>query len=129
MARLATVLKAARTKRSITVAAGDLIGATPLESAYFLDEPTVKAMGLVGLELAAVGNHEFDKGSAELLRMQNGGCAKVSTIPSRLPCRLEPFAVRAFIISRPMSAPATAEPCFRLRRSAASGRSPSVSSA
>jgi 5'-nucleotidase len=91
VARLATVLKVARTKRSITVAAGDLIGATPLESAYFLDEPTIKAMGLVGLELASVGNHEFDKGSAELLRMQYGGCARVSTIPSRLPCRLEPF--------------------------------------
>ena len=63
---------------SITVAAGDLIGASPLSSAYFLDEPTIDAMNLMGLELASVGNHEFDKGSAELLRMQNGGCEKSS---------------------------------------------------
>jgi len=73
---------------TITVAAGDLIGASPLTSAYFLDEPTIDAMNLMGLELASVGNHEFDKGSAELLRMQNGGCEKHTT---RVPCRLEQF--------------------------------------
>jgi 5'-nucleotidase len=73
---------------SITVAAGDLIGASPLNSAYFLDEPTIDAMNLMGLSLASVGNHEFDKGSAELLRMQNGGCEKHTT---RVPCRIEPF--------------------------------------
>jgi 5'-nucleotidase len=59
---------------SAFVAAGDLIGATPLLSALFHDEPTIESMGLMGLELSAVGNHEFDKGSDELLRMQNGGC-------------------------------------------------------
>jgi 5'-nucleotidase len=75
-------------RNSITVAAGDLIGASPLTSAYFLDEPTIDAMNLMGLELASVGNHEFDKGSAELLRIQNGGCEKFTT---RIPCRLEPF--------------------------------------
>ena len=73
---------------TITVAAGDLIGASPLTSAHFLDEPTIGALNLMGLELASVGNHEFDKGSAELLRMQNGGCEKHTT---RVPCRLEPF--------------------------------------
>jgi len=78
---------------SVTVAAGDLIGASPLTSAYFLDEPTIDAMNLMGLELASVGNHEFDKGSAELLRMQNGGCEKNTT---REPCRLEPFAGAKF---------------------------------
>lgn len=78
---------------SITVAAGDLIGASPLTSAYFLDEPTIDAMNLMGLELASVGNHEFDKGSGELLRMQNGGCEKFTT---RVPCRLEPFAGARF---------------------------------
>ena len=75
-------------RNSITVAAGDLIGASPLTSAYFLDEPTIDAMNLMGLELASVGNHEFDKGSAELLRIQNGGCEKFTT---RVPCRLESF--------------------------------------
>ena len=73
---------------TITVAAGDLIGASPLTSAYFLDEPTIDAMNLIGLSLASVGNHEFDKGSAELLRMQKGGCEKYTL---RVPCRLERF--------------------------------------
>jgi 5'-nucleotidase len=58
---------------SIFVSAGDLIGASPLISALFHDEPTIEAMNLMGLDLNAVGNHEFDEGSAELLRMQNGG--------------------------------------------------------
>jgi len=59
---------------TITVAAGDLIGALPLLSAAFHDEPTAEALGLAGLDLASVGNHEFDDGSDELLRIQNGGC-------------------------------------------------------
>jgi 5'-nucleotidase len=59
---------------TITVAAGDLIGASPLLSAAFHDEPTAEALGLAGLDLASVGNHEFDDGSDELLRIQNGGC-------------------------------------------------------
>ena len=58
---------------SIFVSAGDLIGASPLISALFHDEPTIEAMNLMGLEINAVGHHEFDKGPAELLRMQNGG--------------------------------------------------------
>lgn len=71
---------------TITVSAGDLIGASPLTSAYFLDEPTILAMNMIGLELNAVGNHEFDKGSAELTRMQTGGCAKYTT---RQPCAVD----------------------------------------
>jgi 5'-nucleotidase len=71
---------------TITVAAGDLIGATPLMSSYFLDEPTVMAANMFGLELNSVGNHEFDRGSAELLRMQNGGCAKHTM---REPCAVD----------------------------------------
>ena len=58
---------------TITVAAGDLIGASPLLSAAFHDEPTIEALGLTGLDLASVGNHEFDEGADELLRIQNGG--------------------------------------------------------
>jgi 5'-nucleotidase len=45
----------------------------------FHDEPTIEALSLMGLELAAVGNHEFDEGRDELLRMQNGGCHPVDT--------------------------------------------------
>ncbi len=59
------------------VSAGDLIGATPLVSALFHDEPTIEAFNLMGLDYNGVGNHEFDEGVDELLRMQNGGCHPV----------------------------------------------------
>jgi len=59
---------------TVVVSAGDLIGATPLISALFHDEPSIEAMNMLGLDINAVGNHEFDEGKAELLRMQNGGC-------------------------------------------------------
>jgi 5'-nucleotidase len=59
---------------NIFVAAGDLIGASPLLSAMFHDEPTIESLSMMGLEIASVGNHEFDEGKDELLRMQNGGC-------------------------------------------------------
>ena len=58
---------------SIFVSAGDLVGASPLISALFHDEPTIEAMNLMGLAINAVGNHEFDEGPAELLRLQSGG--------------------------------------------------------
>ena len=58
---------------SILVSAGDLIGASPLISAHFHDEPTIEAMNLIGLDINGVGNHEFDEGASELLRMQFGG--------------------------------------------------------
>jgi 5'-nucleotidase len=71
---LATHIRDLRTTNSntITVAAGDLIGASPLISALFHDEPTIEAMNSIGMDVAGVGNHEFDEGIAELLRMQNG---------------------------------------------------------
>jgi 5'-nucleotidase len=59
---------------SIVVSAGDIIGATPLVSALFHDEPTIETMNRLGLEFNAVGNHEFDEGKNELKRMQIGGC-------------------------------------------------------
>src|SRR4051794_15406380 len=61
-------------RNSLVVAAGDLIGASPLLSALFHDEPTIETMNRIGLDIASVGNHEFDEGSKELLRMQEGGC-------------------------------------------------------
>jgi 5'-nucleotidase len=72
---LATNVSAARdeVRNSIFVSAGDLIGASPLISALFHDEPTIEAMNLIGLDINGVGNHEFDEGPAELLRMANGG--------------------------------------------------------
>jgi 5'-nucleotidase len=64
-------------KNAIFVAAGDLIGASPLLSAMFHDEPTIESLSMMGLALASVGNHEFDEGKDELKRMQNGGCHPV----------------------------------------------------
>ncbi|MFJ2774054.1 bifunctional metallophosphatase/5'-nucleotidase [Streptomyces sp. NPDC087300] len=73
---LATSLRTAREGNpySVTAAAGDLIGASPLLSGLFHDEPTVEAMNKLGLDVTSVGNHEFDEGAKELARMQNGGC-------------------------------------------------------
>ena len=90
VAHLATAAKTLRQGHpyTITVAAGDLIGASPLVSALYLDEPSIEAMNLVGISLTSVGNHEFDKGIAELKRIQSGGCEKLT---SRTPCALEPF--------------------------------------
>ncbi len=59
------------------VSAGDLIGASPLVSALFHDEGTIETMNRAGLDMNAVGNHEFDEGKDELLRMQKGGCHPV----------------------------------------------------
>jgi 5'-nucleotidase len=70
-------LEATNPDNTIVVSAGDLIGASPLLSALFHDEPTIEAMNEIGLDLNAVGNHEFDEGTTELLRMQSGGCHPV----------------------------------------------------
>lgn len=59
---------------TVKVSAGDMIGATPLLSALFHDEPSVMAFNLMGFDFSNVGNHEFDEGWYELLRMQYGGC-------------------------------------------------------
>ena len=64
----------AENPNTLFVSAGDLIGATPLISALFHDEPTIEAFNLMGLDYNGVGNHEFDEGVDELLRMQDGGC-------------------------------------------------------
>jgi 5'-nucleotidase len=66
-------------RNNIFVAAGDLIGGSPLLSAMFHDEPTIESMSMMGLAISSVGNHEFDEGKDELLRMQNGGCHPVDT--------------------------------------------------
>ncbi|CAL9528620.1 Endonuclease YhcR [Streptomyces sp. enrichment culture] len=73
---LADSLRTARSGHpySVTAAAGDLIGASPITSALFHDEPTIEAMNALDLDVTGVGNHEFDEGRAELERMQEGGC-------------------------------------------------------
>ena len=67
-------LEATNPDNTVIVSAGDLIGASPLLSGLFHDEPTIEAANLFGLDFNAVGNHEFDEGTAELMRMANGGC-------------------------------------------------------
>ena len=64
----------AQNPNTVVVSAGDMIGASPLLSALFHDEPTIEAFNLIGLDFNAVGNHEFDEGIDELIRMQEGGC-------------------------------------------------------
>jgi 5'-nucleotidase len=76
-AYLAKAVKARQAQygdKQVTLMAGDNIGASPLASALFHDEPITVASNLMHVNLGSVGNHEFDEGSAELLRMQNGGC-------------------------------------------------------
>jgi 5'-nucleotidase len=94
-AHLAAALAEARVghPNTVTVSAGDTIGASPLISANYLDEPTISAMNLIGLEFNSVGNHEFDKGGEELKRMQSGGCAQFTR---RQPCAVEPFGGAKF---------------------------------
>ena len=73
---LATSLRNARKGHaySVTAAAGDNVGASPLLSGLFHDEPTIEALNEIGLDVTSVGNHEFDEGADELARLQNGGC-------------------------------------------------------
>ncbi|MGW3911842.1 bifunctional metallophosphatase/5'-nucleotidase [Streptomyces sp. NPDC005070] len=76
---LATHLRDARkgNKYSITAAAGDMVGASPLISGLFHDEPTIEALNGLDLDVTSVGNHEFDEGAKELARLQKGGCHPV----------------------------------------------------
>ena len=69
------------------VGGGDFIGASPLISALFFDEPAVEVMNHVGVDFTSVGNHEFDKGSAELKRLQAGGCKLTNGQPDPNSCR------------------------------------------
>jgi 5'-nucleotidase len=79
----------AKHANTVVVAAGDLTSASQIASSLYLDEPAVGVLNRIGLEFNAVGNHEFDRGSAELKRLQNGGCEKNT---SREPCAVEPFS-------------------------------------
>ena len=86
---LAAALQAFRKedKDLLLVGAGDLVGASPAMSSMWADEPSLVALGMLGLRISSVGNHEFDQGRKELLRKQNGGCA--SSLPAKA-CKLAP---------------------------------------
>ncbi|HET6835683.1 MAG TPA: bifunctional metallophosphatase/5'-nucleotidase, partial [Acidimicrobiales bacterium] len=74
--------------RQATVLAGDNIGASPLANGLFFEEPITVASNLMKVDFASVGNHEFDKGKDELLRIQNGGCR-----PEPDGCTAAPYAL------------------------------------
>lgn len=78
-AYLATHVKSLRAeaKNSVVLATGDSVGASPLISALFHDEPTVDVLNAIGVQASALGNHELDEGYDELLRLQRGGCHPV----------------------------------------------------
>jgi 5'-nucleotidase len=80
-AHLATLIGRLRAEQpnSVVVSSGDLIGASPLISGLFHDEPTIEVMNAIGLDLNALGNHEFDRGIAELQRIVAGGCQDSDT--------------------------------------------------
>ena len=75
--KLGELRAAAGDSHSLTVAAGDLIGGSTFLSGIFHDEPSVESLNAMGLDVSSVGNHEFDEGTDELLRMQRGGCHPV----------------------------------------------------
>lgn len=87
---LASAIDSLKAKRPnhVVVGAGDMTSASQLASSIYLDEPAVGVLNRVGLEFNAVGNHEFDRGRQELLRLQNGGCEKHTASE---PCQLEQF--------------------------------------
>jgi len=58
--------------RTIRVHAGDMVGASPLISSYFHDEPTVYAANNIEFDVGTLGNHEFDEGGKEMLRLIDG---------------------------------------------------------
>ena len=75
IATLATYLKQARATEpnTVTVEAGDMVGASPPESGLLRDKPTLDALNLMGIDVGTLGNHEFDRGVPEMLRQVNGG--------------------------------------------------------
>ncbi len=112
---MATLVKQLREghKNTMFVAAGDLIGASPFLSAMFHDEPTIESLDLMGLDVASVGNHEFDEGKDELLRMQNGGCH-----PTDGCLASHPFLGAKFrYLAASTIEKRTESPCFRPMRS------------
>ncbi|MEO6718247.1 MAG: bifunctional metallophosphatase/5'-nucleotidase [Novosphingobium sp.] len=87
---LASAIDSVRAKypNHLTVSAGDMIGASQISSSFYLDEPAIGVMNRLGIDFNAVGNHEFDGGVDELLRMKNGGCEQHTAIK---PCQIEKY--------------------------------------
>ena len=97
-AHLAGTVKALRDSapNSIVISSGDLIGGTPLVSALFLHEPTIDAANRIGVDIAVLGNHEFDAGKDELQRVLKGGCQAHNPAGVAQPCVVEKHAGAKF---------------------------------
>jgi 5'-nucleotidase len=121
---LATHLRtlAATNPNTAIVSAGDNIGASPLLSGMFHDEPTIEALSNAGLLLSAVGNHELDEGWDELYRMQRGGCHPVDGCQDKTPFAGAKFR---FLAANLLLNPANADP-QALQRSGWNGRAPAT---
>lgn len=87
-AYLATLVRRLReeARHTVVVSGGDLVGASPLVSALFLDEPAIEAANALGVDLGVAGNHEFDRGLAELRRLHGGGCFAGELRPGTASC-------------------------------------------
>jgi len=97
-APLAGLVKALRASapHSVVVSSGDAFGGTPLVSALFFHESTVDVMNRIGVDVAAVGNHEFDAGAAELQRVLQGGCRSATAGDTGVSCALGPYGGAQF---------------------------------
>ena len=96
-AHLATLVARLRAEhpQHVVVSTGDLVGASPLISGLFHDEPTIEVMNAIGIDFNAVGNHEFDHGVDELKRLAQGGCSAASST-HRQSCPLLAYAGARF---------------------------------
>lgn len=113
-AHLATLVARLRAEQPlhVVVSSGDLVGASPLTSGLFHDEPTIEVMNAIGIDLNAVGNHEFDHGVDELKRLAHGGC-KAEASPRRQSCpRLAYAGARFPFLAANVLDRATGEPIF-----------------
>ena len=113
-------------KGSLVLSGGDNIGASPLASALFHDEPTIEFLNAIRTSASAVGNHELDEGYKELLRIQRGGCHPTDgcQFHDAVPRREVPVPGQRTSRSRR----AAGRPCCRSRSSGSTG-SGSASSA
>ena len=97
---------------SVLVSSGDAIGASPLVSTLFRHESTIEALNLIGLDVATVGNHEFDAGRAELQRVLAGGCAPNAASGVIRSCALHPYAGARFQVVTANVETGTGQPLF-----------------
>jgi len=109
---------AAKNPNTLIVSAGDMIGASPLLSGMFHDEPSIEALNKMGLDVASVGNHEFDDGWRELLRLQNGGCHLVDGCQDDTPfagAAFQYLAANVLLGARSAGRPAPLLPAYLIK--------------